>query len=354
MIATRTLPLLVCAAMMLATDVGAAGPIAPIESGFGADGPHEIIADSVPAKRFGHKTVHVFRPSKAEGPRPVTFLFPAFRSWTPTPYMHLIRHLVSRGNCVVFAPYRLAQFPYQNRTYRRMYEGALAGLALLGAHADTTRVGFAGHSFGGSAVPRFAWEALEQRGWGTRGAYLYVMAPFFMFYFDEQRLGRFPSQTKLIVQVYEDDDCNDHRMAKDLFEHIDIHPDEKDFVIVRTDICPVTGYTLRADHATPFCEGDSEGEVDGLDYYGVFRLMDALQEYAFTASRDAKAIALGNGGDQQRFMGVFPDGTPVRTNVVSDNAPLVRPQSYYYFKWSHPWNLRRRWDHVRLSDPWER
>jgi hypothetical protein len=61
-----------------------------------------------------------------------------------------------------------------------------------------------------------------------------------MFEIREKRLGRFPSQAKLVVQVYEDDDCTDHRMAKDLFEHIDIHPDEKDFVIQRSDMCPAS------------------------------------------------------------------------------------------------------------------
>jgi len=334
--------------------VSASGPVPPVDTGYGAEGPYGWTVDSVPEVPFRHKQVHVYWPDSGTGPWPVAFVFPAYSSDTPDPYIHLIRHLASRGACVVFAPYRLAQFPYQYRTYRRMFNGALAGLARLEGRADTARVAFVGHSFGGSAVPQFAWECLGQRGWGAHGACMFIMAPFYMFQIRAQRLGRFPSQTKLIVQVYEDDDCNDHRMAKDLFGTIDIHPDEKDFVLLRSDEYARTGYRLVADHATPFGGLDSEGEVDGLDYYGLFRPLDALLEYAFTGSADAKLVALGNGDPVQRYMGTFPDGSPVRPSIVSDNAPLVRPQSFYYFRWQHPWNLRRRRDRVKLSDPWER
>lgn len=329
------------------------GPIAPIDTGFGADGTWEMVADTVPARFMKHRPVYVYRPAGAKTPRPVVFLFPAFLSWEPGSYKHLIQHLVSRGNCVVFPAYRLAQFPYQRRTYKRLFTGAVAGMQSLGSIADTTRIGFAGHSFGGSAIPPFAWRCLRERGWGANGTFMYIMAPFFMFRCRQERLEDFPEHVKMIVQVYEDDDCNDHRMAKDIFEAITIPRENKDFIIVRSDTCPTTGYRLVADHGVPFSEEDSEGEIDGADFYGVFRLIDALAAHTFAGDSNAGAVALGNGSPLQRYMGMWPDGTPVRPSVVSDEAPLLHPRKSFYFKWTHPWNLRRRWDQVMLDDPWD-
>ncbi|MBD3240972.1 MAG: hypothetical protein GF331_10340 [Chitinivibrionales bacterium] len=329
------------------------GPIAPIDSGFGADGPFEMVADTVPARFMHHRPVYVYRPVGADAPRPVVFFFPAFLSWDPASYNHLIRHLVSRGYCVVYPAYRLAQFPYQRRTYKRLFSGATAGMKSLGELADTSRIGFAGHSFGGSAIPPFAWSCLRERGWGANGTFMYIMAPFFMFRCRQERLEDFPDHVKMIVQVYEDDDCNDHRMAKDIFEAITIPPGNKDFIILRSDTCPATGYRLIADHGVPFSGKDSEGEIDGADFYGVFRLIDALAEHAFTGDTTAGNVALGNGSLVQRYMGTWPDGTPVRPPVITDEAPLLRPRKAFYFKWTHPWNLRRRWDQVILDDPWD-
>ncbi len=328
------------------------GPIAPIDTGFGADGSWEIVSDTVPARFMKHRPVYVYRPDGADTRRPVVFLFPAFLSWNPGSYKHLIRHLVSRGYCVVFPAYRLAQFPYQRRTYKRLFTGAVAGMEALGPAADTTRIGFAGHSFGGSAIPPFAWRCLRERQWGANGTFMYIMAPFFMFRCPQERLEDFPDHVKMIVQVYEEDDCNDHRMAKDIFEAITIAPANKDFIILRSDTCPATGYRLTADHCVPFSDEDSEGEIDGADFYGVFRFVDALAAHAFTGDPEAAAVALGNGGSRQRYMGRWPDGTPVRPPLVSDEAPLLQPRKSFYFKWTHPWNLRRRWDQVKLDDPW--
>jgi len=55
--------------------------------------------------------------------------------------------------------------------------------------------------------------------------------------------------------------------------------------------------------------------VNALDYYGTWKLFDALTDAAFTGKN--REYALGN-TPQQRFMGVWSDGVPVKELKVTD------------------------------------
>jgi hypothetical protein len=166
----------------------------------------------------------------------------------------------------------------------------------------------------------------------------------------QDQLRNFPPQVKCIAEVFQDDDCNDHRMAKDLFETIGIPASEKDFIILLSDSNAAACCKLYADHSTPNNVSRGNDVTDELDYYGIYRYFDALAEYTFTGSAAAREIALGNGAPSQRSMGTWPDSTPVREAIISDSAPLIRPQSFYYFHWKHPWNVRRKTYHLSMPD----
>jgi hypothetical protein len=56
--------------------------------------------------------------------------------------------------------------------------------------------------------------------------------------------------------------------------------------------------------------------VNALDYYGTWKLFDALCDAAFYNKN--REYALGN-TRQQRFMGVWSDGVPVKELKVTDN-----------------------------------
>jgi hypothetical protein len=61
-------------------------------------------------------------------------------------------------------------------------------------------------------------------------------------------------------------------------------------------------------------------EIDALDYYGFWKLLDGLTEFAFQGrNRD---YALG-GGRNQTFMGRWSDGRAVQPLLVS-NDPACR------------------------------
>jgi hypothetical protein len=55
--------------------------------------------------------------------------------------------------------------------------------------------------------------------------------------------------------------------------------------------------------------------VNALDYYGTWKLFDGLIDAAFTGKN--RDYALGN-TPQQRFMGVWSDGVPVKELKVTD------------------------------------
>jgi len=203
-------------------------------------------------------------------------------------------------------------------------------------------VGFMGHSLGGGAVPYLARKGVVERGWGKRGVLLFVMAPWYLFGVTQQDLETFPPHAKLIMQVYDNDFTNDHRMAKDVFENISIPSSEKEYVTLFSDSW--SSCTLDADHFTPLATGISFGKEDALDYYGVYRLFDALAAYTFTSDTAGKALALAHGSAQQRFMGKWPGGPYVRELSATAYPEITHPESYYQNPWSNEINPRRSQD----------
>jgi hypothetical protein len=62
--------------------------------------------------------------------------------------------------------------------------------------------------------------------------------------------------------------------------------------------------------------GDTQAAVDALDYYGYWKLFDALTEAAFNGRY--REYALG-GGNRMTFMGSWSDGKPVVPLQVSND-----------------------------------
>ncbi|MCI0441395.1 MAG: Ig-like domain-containing protein, partial [Chloroflexi bacterium] len=153
------------------------------------------------------------------------------------------------------------------------------------------------------------------------------MAPWYYYEMSLSQFVNFPQHAKVIVQVYEQDGVCDHRVGKEIFERLNLPSSEKDFVMLMREERP--GYKLEADHGTP--SGDGQ---DAHDFYGVYRLMDALADYAFTGKQDAKRIALGGGAPEQRFMGLWPDGRPVRELFAGDCVTVTRSSFSFVFPYS--------------------
>lgn len=324
----------------------------PITSGYGSDSSVAIVLDSVKGNFFTHDKFYLFRPQNIPHPLPLVYFIPGMGKGGNDliTYERLLRHMAGRGYCVVLLTYSMVSFPYQGMTYHRMFRDIKEACKRFAPYADTTRIGMMGHSFGASAIPCHMYRALTKQKWGANGAFMYIMAPHFVFEITQKQLLNFPPDVKLIVEVFQDDNCNDHRMAKDIFQTISIPFSEKDFIILLSDSTSGSACKLIADHSTPNTVSKGTSVTNALDYYGIFRNFDALADYAFTGDQQAKEAALGNGNKTRQYMGTWPNGKPVREAMVSDSAPLVRPRTFYYFHWTHPWNVRRKEYHLWMPD----
>jgi hypothetical protein len=285
-----------------------------------------------------HGITFIYRPRDAVAPVPVIVFLHGLNAKEAAVYGHIVEHIASRGYYVVFPQYRMASFPGPRRTYRKLFNRIIKAVEGCAPQADTTRIGFVGHSFGAAAIPAFVYRSVTTLGWATRGAFMFIMAPHFVFGITPEQLRNFPPQARLLMQVYEEDDCNDHRLASHVFETISIENSEKDFMMLMSDSSQTLGYRLTADHAVPCGRGDDSGEIDGLDYYGIYRHVDALADYVFNGNEAGKAVALGGGSIEQCHMGMWADGTKVKEAIAGDTPGIVRPTASFFFNWTHPWN----------------
>ncbi len=300
-------------------------PFQPISSGYGANGLYTVTEDKFPSPLYERENVHVFRPAGVTAKTPVIFFAPGYSNNDPDEYESLINHIVSRGYALVYAPFQLLSISFtpQEKRYDTIFAGFEEAVKRHGVSFDLTRVGYAGHSYGASAIFAMSLRGL-QKGWGKDALILYPMAPWYFFEITTKQLVNFPSHAKLVMQVFETDGVCDHRMAKEIFERINLSSSEKDFLMLRGE--QRLGYKLDAEHGTP-----SGGTIDALDYYGIYRPFDALADYAFYGSQEGKRIALGNGSAEQRFMGTWSDGQPVREMLAGDCVPITRPSTSFLF-----------------------
>jgi len=142
-----------------------AGIFLPITAGYGADSIRSIRVEYHKPAAFRHGAIYLYRPETVSVRMPVVFFLHSVGTGNNNSYDKLLRHMASRGLCVLHITYRIKSFPYQGRTYRRMFSSCLAAVKYFGAYIDTTKIGFAGHSFGAAALPYLALRCITERNW---------------------------------------------------------------------------------------------------------------------------------------------------------------------------------------------
>jgi uncharacterized protein (TIGR03437 family) len=303
-------------------------PFQPIQSGYGANGQFAVTEDKFPSPLFSSENVHVFRPARITTKVPVIFFAPGWGNNDPDEYEPLINHIVSRGYALVYAPFQIisGDVTLHKKRYDTIFAGFEEAVKRYGASFDLARVGYAGHSYGGSAIPSMSLRGLD-RGWGKDGLFIFSMAPWYFYEVSVAQYVNFPPHAKVLVQVYERDGICDHRIAQELFARINLPASEKELVMLMSE--ERLGYSLDAGHGTP-----SGSDEDAHNFYGVYRLFDALADYAFTGNPAGKRVALGGGSVEQRFMGLWPDGKPVRELFAGDCLNITRSSSSFLFPYS--------------------
>ena len=303
--------------------------LAPIGEGFGARGSHGVERHAVAHPEWPALAVSVFMPAGVSEPVPLVVFGHANDVAGPDHYAALIEHVVSRGTALVFAPYMVGTGNHADR-YAALRSGVAAAVAAHSARLDTARVGWIGHSYGAGALPHLARHAHSEWGWGRTGSFVHLMAPWFAL---DPGAGLepplLPEGTLLLVQVFEDDTANDHRIAIDLFGGLGVPAADRDYVLVRSDRWGEC--ELPAVHTVPQSRG-LRARDDALDERAVLRLLDALTAAAFRGDPAGRRVALGRGSPEQIGMGSWPDGTRVRSLVAGGDPEPVRPPSEYIFR----------------------
>mgnify|MGYP000005848053 CR=1 FL=1 len=292
----------------------------------GADYPHAKVVTNVYGQ--GVTQYWLFEPAEpSPKSAPLLVFNHGWLAMDPIIYRGWLHHLARRGNIVAFPRYQAhALTPAWEfaRNAIGAVRSAIAELRQPGHVApDLGKFAIAGHSAGGAIsadmaalaaaenlpVPRAVM--IVQPGRGLRGN----DSPFF----PPADPAKVPKETLWLVVVGDEDRVVGDETAKGIFRSVPhIPPDHKDYVIVRTDRHGRP--PLIADHISPCAPVNPAPLLMGqgcnaLDYYAYWKLFDALTDFAFFGRN--REFALGN-TPEQRFMGNWSDGTPVKELIVTD------------------------------------
>ena len=265
---------------------------------------------------FGSRQFWIFEPTD---PNPSLAPLIVFNhGWSalfPIFYKAWIEHLVKRGNIVVYPRYQFGPLIGTRSATQNAIYAVKQAISILqdGTHVtpDLERFALVGHSLGGGITAEMAALA-TQEGLPFPQAVMPVQ-PFVRLDTMMKDFQAIPAETLLLVIVGENDTIVGNISGKLIFSTATQVPlDRKDFIIQRTDRYGEP--PLIADHIAPVCIPDGS-TVDAMDYYSTWKLFDALIDYAFYGIN--REYCLGD-TPQQRFMGNWSDGTPVRELTVTD------------------------------------
>jgi dienelactone hydrolase len=266
---------------------------------------------------WGAQEFWIFEPT---GPTPETAPLIVFNhGWSafyPFFYKAWVEHLVKRGNIVVYPRYQLGLYIGARQGTTNAIRSVQQAITILQSddhvHPDLDKFAIVGHSLGGGITAEMAALASEN-GLPVPKAVMPVQ-PFVRTDTMMTDFHAIPSATLLLVVVGEDDAVAGNASAKLIFTTSDQVPlSQKDFIIQRTD--RYGNPSLLSDHGAPLAFGNGGLTVNAMDYYSTWKLFDALTDFAFYGTNHE--YCLGN-TPEQRFMGLWSDGTPVKEMIVTD------------------------------------
>jgi hypothetical protein len=351
---------------MLAALLGAvAGAVAraqtypmPALGEFGGAGPFSVAVNTFtnpiyPTASGGDTlVVSVYHPTGPINPALPTIFF-AHGYTTPignaNNYLNILNNLASWGYNVVFSPYEGGASPNIPLRFDELATGFEA--AVTNYNLNTTRVGFAGHSYGGGFLPSMILHEMMGKAdlyraghfWGGTAAFFYAMAAGYVYSGGGQtgvtvpQAISFPTNLNVIEQVFADDTTiDDPRVPMDVFYNITTPNSQKDFIIVHGESHGTN--TVVANHFLPNALTNADTP---LQAWAILRRLDALAAWTFAGDTNARPLALGNGVATQIYEGIWSDQTPVAPLDVTDIPdPTVFPSSYVVINWNSAANPR--------------
>ncbi len=295
---------------------------------------------------------------------PVIIFCHGWSAMSPNTYGAWIEHLVRRGNIVIYPRYQ-ATLLTSMQTFTPSAEAAVkeAFKELEGkvhVKPELDHVAIVGHSMGGAVGPNLAM-LMPADGLPTPKAICSIEPGYRLIGQDKVQMSledfsKIPAGTLVQMIVGQDDMVEGDADAKDIFARFkQIAAANKNFITLVSDehgqpklsaghMAPVAMKSIvEADEAKPTTKkagpvrerlmervqekngaaaGDGAAKqagggigIDAMDYYGTWKLFDALTDAAFHGKN--RDIALGN-TPQQKFMGKWSNGVPVKELIVTE------------------------------------
>jgi hypothetical protein len=306
------------------------GPVPPPSAGYGRWGDHAVAPpESFQITSQGYaNNVTLYLPADLTAPAsaPAIFFAPGWDVPCDA-YAEFLRFFASKGYAAVCDDYG-----EDSGVIGAQLNDAFSEAVNRYQVIDTDKFGLVGHSSGAGLLPSLGYVLVHDKGWGSEGKFIFSAAPWIDFDMTDAMVAAYPTGMKLLIHTYEDDKSTDLRTYILPFESLPIPDSEKEYITLRSTA--VDGYDYLANHAVVGSGGSGYGVYDALDHYGVFRLAEALADYAFNDSAAGKNVALGDGSDAQIEMGELRD-------LISTYDPLPIPGVTYDYPCDISDNPRR-------------
>jgi pimeloyl-ACP methyl ester carboxylesterase len=303
----------------------------PLGGEYGSYGQLAVTRQSVANPDAGAPApISVFVPNNATAQNkvPVVFFAHGFGGFSYLFYEALLRQMASNGYIVVFSPYTSNVLTTHAARYNQLWSGFAAAVQQYGAIMDTSRVGFAGHSYGAGATPEMARRAVAQ-GWGANGLFMFIMAAWYNWGTNMQQI---PANAKMVVQVYWNDGTNEHLISQnDIWNKLPQITERKWQVIKPSQ----TYCSLGAGHSLPVTNGlgQTDAALDAYDYWGVWRRLHALADYTFNGTQAAKPVAFGADSAMGKWRGIFASRRIAPLEAY--DAPVLNSNLSPTWKWEN-------------------
>ncbi len=277
--------------------------------------------------------LYITRPDTAKA-YPCVLFCPRFGGDDPAEYRGLIEHLARQGAVVVFPTYKANSFTRRSIEIGPRTDEIFSLVSRVVKNlADTTRIGFIGHSYGAGIIPAIAARVLDRTGWGTNGSFLYLMSPWYFPGVSIRSLSNFPASSHVLVQVFSDDNINDPRIGAYFFQMVKLPVDRKEFLVVPS---PKGSGRIKSDFQVPLSAEAFGGSDDILDSAAVYRIVDSVFAGVFGGESSARAFVFGAG--TTRHLALGGAGDTAFAMVATDTPKPYLSVLPYINPWISPRN----------------
>ncbi len=299
-------------------------PGQPASGPGGSDYPHKSYVKS--SYGAGAQKYWIYEPATPKlTSAPVIIFNHGFAAIFPELYQGWIEHLVRKGNIIIYPQYQDVLTPSEDFTPNAINatKNALKELE-TGVHVrpQLDKIAIVGHSAGGIISINMA--ALASSEGLPQPKAVFCVEPGT----DETRknksmvdVSKVPRDTLILTLAGADDQIVGNEFSQIIIRNTSQVPlENKDYILMLSDNHGKPA--LIADHIMPlsvkieFFILNLNLMTNAMDYYGTWKLFDGLYEAAFYNRN--REYALGN-TSQQRYMGLWGDGTPVKELIVNNN-----------------------------------